>query len=113
MGARKTNPDFSNGVPELLVLRLLSREPMHGYALVSAIRAATGDVLQFGEGSIYPVLHRLEQEGKLASREKDVGGRLRLVYRVTPAGLEQLQKSLATWERVVSAVQMALQGGTS
>lgn len=111
MGARKTNPDFTNGVPELLVLRLLSREPMHGYALVAKISAVTGEALQFGEGSIYPVLHKLEADGKLTARDEAVGGRNRMVYRVTKAGLAQLEESLETWNRVVGAVQLALQGG--
>jgi PadR family transcriptional regulator PadR len=111
MAARKTNPDFTNGIPELLILRLLSRQPIHGYALVARIRAATGEALQFGEGSIYPVLHRLEAEGKLTAQEEEVGGRSRLVYHVTTAGHAQLQESLKSWNRVVSAVQIALQGG--
>lgn len=111
VGTRKTNPDFTTGIPELLVLRLLSRRPMHGYGLVSAIRVATGDALRFGEGCIYPVLHRLEAEGKLRTRDVDVNGRSRLVYEVTPAGMVQLQESLAAWERVVSGVTLALQGG--
>ncbi|MCA9208022.1 MAG: helix-turn-helix transcriptional regulator [Pirellulaceae bacterium] len=111
MGTRKTNPDFTNGVPELLVLRLLSREPMHGYALVAKIKAATGAGLEFGEGSIYPVLHRLESEGKLSARDEQVNGRSRMVYHVTKDGLAQLDASLEKWNRVVSAVQLALQGG--
>src|SRR5437868_2804543 len=58
--ARNSNPDFLNGVPELLVLRLLARRPMYGYQLVRAIEQSSGQVLEFGEGCIYPVLHRLE-----------------------------------------------------
>ena len=58
----KTNPSFLNGVPELLVLQLLDRQPMHGYDLVQAIREATAMKLDFGEGCIYPVLHRLEEQ---------------------------------------------------
>lgn len=111
MASRKTNPDFTNGIPELLILRLLSRQPLHGYALVAQIRMATGEALQFGEGSIYPVLHRLEAEGKLTAQEHEVSGRSRLVYHVTTAGHAQLQASLESWHRVVSAVQIALQGG--
>lgn len=113
MAARKTNPDFTNGVPELLVLRLLSREPMHGYALVAKIKAATGEALKFGEGSIYPILHRLEADGKLLTTEHEAGGRTRLVYRVTKKGLAQLEESMSEWERIVTAVRMALDGNSA
>ena len=65
-----TNPDFLNGVPELLVLQLLTRRPMYGYELVRAIEQSTGQVLEFGEGCIYPVLHRLEKDEFLAARRK-------------------------------------------
>ena len=72
MVRRRTNPDFLNGVPELLILRLLCRQPMHGYELVEAIRLASGEALQFGEGCVYPVLHRLQKQRMLASRRQTV-----------------------------------------
>ena len=59
MRMKHPNPDFLNGVPELLILKLLSRRPMYGYQLVQAIRQATNGTLQFGEGRVYPILHRL------------------------------------------------------
>src|SRR5262245_61792377 len=62
MGVRKANPPFLNGVPELLILDLLSRRAMYGYELVQAIRAASGGSLEFGEGCVYPILHRLETQ---------------------------------------------------
>lgn len=62
---RKSNPPFLNGVPEMLILKLLSRRPMYGYELVQAIRQATNEELQFGEGCVYPILHRLESQGLL------------------------------------------------
>ena len=65
---KKTNPDFLNGVPELLILQLLERRPLHGYDLVQAIHDASGRKLDFGEGCIYPVLHRLEAQKLLSSR---------------------------------------------
>jgi PadR family transcriptional regulator PadR len=108
---RKTNPDFLNGVPELLILRLLDQRPMHGYDLVQAIRDASGMKLDFGEGCIYPVLHRLEEQKILSSERKLVGGRNRIVYRVTKHGQKRLAQSLATWKEVVAAVNTVLQGG--
>jgi PadR family transcriptional regulator PadR len=109
---KKTNPDFLNGVPELLILQLLDRQPMHGYDLVQAIHDASGMTLDFGEGCIYPVLHRLEEQKLLSSKREQVGGRNRIVYRVTKHGQKKLAHSLATWKEVVAAVNTVLQGGT-
>ncbi len=108
---RSTNPDFLNGVPELVVLELLARRPMYGYELVQAIQAESSGVLAFGEGCIYPLLHKLEASGDLASRRMEVGGRSRVVYRVTPRGAKQFAESAAKWAAVVNAVGNILQGG--
>jgi PadR family transcriptional regulator PadR len=109
MTTRKDN-DFLNGVPELLVLRLLDRRPMHGYELVQSIRLASADVLAFGEGCVYPLLHRLEAGGFLAAGRADVGGRTRVVYQVTPAGRARLGAAAARWEQVADAVGRILEG---
>jgi len=111
MTKRRTNPDFLNGVPELLILELLSRRPMYGYALVQAIKEESHGALEFGEGCIYPLLHKLEENGDLASRRIDVGGRSRVVYRVTPKGSKQRAVALAQWSEVAAAVGRVLQGG--
>lgn len=111
MATRKTNPDFINGVPELVVLDLLSRRAMYGYELVQAIRDESGGGLEFGEGCIYPLLHKLEDRGDLAARRVDVGGRSRVVYRVTPKGIKQLSASVEQWSAVAAAVGRILQGG--
>jgi len=110
MTIKKTNPDFLNGVPELLVLQLLDRRPMHGYDLVQAIREASGMKLDFGEGCIYPVLHRLEAQKLLASKRTLVGGRNRIIYRVTKPGQRRLAESLASWRDIVAAVSTVLEG---
>ncbi|HXT60218.1 MAG TPA: helix-turn-helix transcriptional regulator [Pirellulales bacterium] len=111
MSMKKTNPDFLNGVPELLVLQLLDRRPMHGYDLVQAIREASGMKLDFGEGCIYPVLHRLERQKLVFSRRETVGGRNRIIYRLSKSGQSRLAESAATWKDVVAAVSRVLQGG--
>jgi PadR family transcriptional regulator PadR len=74
MALRKSNPPFLNGVPELLLLELLARRPMYGYQLVQAIKLATDGHLEFGEGCIYPILHRLESQGVLKSARENVAG---------------------------------------
>jgi PadR family transcriptional regulator, regulatory protein PadR len=112
MPPRKTNPDYLNGVPELLMLHLLAQRPMHGYDLVQAIRSASAEGLQFGEGCVYPLLHRLEHEGVLAARREEVAGRERVVYRVTAAGRRRLDQSRGRWQQVVTAIALVLQGST-
>jgi PadR family transcriptional regulator PadR len=111
MTRRRTNPDFLNGVPELVVLELVERRPMYGYEIVQAIVDQSGGTLEFGEGCIYPLLHKLEERGDLASRRVEVGGRSRIVYRITPQGTKQRAASAAQWSEVAAAVGRILQGG--
>jgi len=108
---KRTNPDFLNGVPELLILQLLSSQPMYGYELVQAIRNRSQEALKFGEGSIYPILHRLEAEGSLVSREDLVNGRQRVVYKTTPSGEKNLKETVCKWRTVVNSVNLILHGG--
>jgi PadR family transcriptional regulator PadR len=111
MSTTRRDTDFLNGVPELLLLRLLARQPMHGYDLVQGIRLATGGVLAFGEGCVYPILHRLEADGLILGTREPVGGRTRVVYRLAPAGRKRLAAATGRWEQVVAAVTGALRGG--
>jgi PadR family transcriptional regulator PadR len=111
MRKKRANPDFLNGVPELLILSLLARRPMYGYELVQAIRGATSGTLEFGEGCVYPVLHRLEADGMLAGKRETVAGRSRIVYRVTAKGSKQLASTVTAWQQIVRAVNHVLQGG--
>jgi len=111
MSKTRSNPDFLNGVPELVVLKLLSRRPMYGYELVRAIEADSAQSLAFGEGCIYPVLHKLEKDGLVVAKRENVGGRERVVYRVTRPGTSRLAKSVAAWEQVVAGVSKILAGG--
>lgn len=111
MNPRKTNPPFLNGVPEMLILELLARRPMYGYELVQAIRAATGGQLEFGEGCVYPILHRLESQAVLEAARQPAGGRVRVVYRLLPKGKAQLARSVSTWQQVVAAVNLVFEGG--
>ncbi len=106
--AKQTNPDFLNGVPELVVLQLLSRRPMYGYELLRAIERASGEVLEFGEGCIYPILHRLEKDGHLTSSRQLVGGRNRVVYRILPSGRKRLRGRVAAWHSAAAAINQVL-----
>jgi PadR family transcriptional regulator PadR len=111
MKTKRTNPDFLNGVPELLILSLLSRRAMYGYELVQAIRLSTDEKLEFGEGCVYPILHRLEADGLLGSKRETVGGRSRVIYRITAKGMKRLSSATIAWQQIVQAINHALQGG--
>ena len=111
MPARETNPNFMNGVPELLILRLLEQEEMYGYEIVQAIRSRTDSVIAVGEGVVYPVLHGLERDGALKSRRKTINGRSRIYYSVTAAGSNRLADLSGAWTNLATAIQKMLMGG--
>jgi PadR family transcriptional regulator PadR len=111
MPGRETNPNFMNGVPELLILRLLQQEEMYGYEIVQAIRSGTDAVIAVGEGVVYPVLHGLERDGALKSRRKTVNGRSRIYYSVTRAGSRRLVDLSKDWSNLTGAIQKMLKGG--
>ena len=111
MMTRATNPSFLNGVPELLVLRLLDEQEMYGYEIVQAIRSRTGEVITAGEGVVYPVLHALERDGAVRSKRRAVSGRSRVYYSLTPAGMRRLEEMSGVWTRVANAVHGMLKGG--
>jgi PadR family transcriptional regulator len=108
---RDSNPSFMNGVPELLILRLIREREMYGYELVQAIRDRSRETITIGEGVVYPVLHALEHDGALASRRKSVKGRSRVYYTLTAAGLQRLDELTGTWTRLTDAVRTMLVGG--
>ena len=105
---KKTNPSFLNGVPELLVLRLLSRREMYGYEIVRAIQAETKEIFSFGEGCIYPYLHYLEKEKLVNSRRQQVEGRSRNYYQLTRRGEKRFEELSAEWNRVATGVSLLM-----
>jgi PadR family transcriptional regulator, regulatory protein PadR len=111
MAARETNPNFMNGVSELLILRLLQQEEMYGYEIVQAIRNRTDAVIAVGEGVVYPVLHALERDGALRSRRKTVNSRSRIYYSVTARGSHRLADLSEAWTHLTAAIQKMLTGG--
>lgn len=98
------NPDFMNGIPELLILRLLEGREMYGYELVQEIRAATAGAISLGEGVVYPELHALERAGALKSRRKKINGRTRVYYTVTNNGTKRLLRLVEQWARISDAI---------
>ncbi len=109
MKPKKTNPNFLNGVPELLILKLLSRKEMYGYEIVKEIHITSEEILSFGEGCIYPVLHSLEKNGFLKSRRKVINGRNRLYYKATRSGVKKLDEMYGNWGKTVRGIGLLLE----
>jgi PadR family transcriptional regulator, regulatory protein PadR len=101
--------DRLQGTLELLILRLLRREPMHGWGIAQLIQLQSKDVLQINQGSLYPALHRLEERGWIVAEwgASDNNRRARF-YRLTAAGKRQLAEETASWEAFVLAVSRVL-----
>jgi PadR family transcriptional regulator PadR len=98
-----------SGVPELLVLRILSRGELYGYELVKTIRTATAQSISLGEGVVYPALYALEQRGALKAKRKVVKGRSRVYYTITPKGLRRLEDLTSEWQRITNGISTALE----
>jgi transcriptional regulator len=102
--------DLLQGTLDLLVLKTIARDPLHGWAIAKRIQTLSGDVLAVGQGSLYPALHRLEQQGWIDAKWKDSDlGRPSKVYSLTREGRKQLQRELETWDRLSSAVRLLIQ----
>ena len=102
--------DSLQGSLDLLVLKILSRRPrLHGYAIMSAIKDWSGEVLRAEEGSLYPALHRMEEAGWIRAEwiTKDTGRRAR-IYELTVGGKKQLAAEESRWQAVTSAVNRVL-----
>lgn len=103
-------PDTLQGSLDLLILKILSRRaPLHGYALMTAIIESSGEVLRVEEGSIYPALHRLEEQGWLKATwvTKESGRRSR-VYQLSAAGRKRLPVEEERWTAVSAAIHQVL-----
>jgi PadR family transcriptional regulator, regulatory protein PadR len=99
-----------SGVPELLVLRLLSAQEMYGYELARAIRESTRQAISLGEGVLYPALHAMERRGFVRARRRSVSGRTRVYYAITPRGNRRLGELSGKWRRIASGVRAVLEG---
>jgi PadR family transcriptional regulator PadR len=99
--------DLVQGTLDLLILKTISLEPMHGWAIAKRIQQISEDVLRVQQGSLYPALHRLEQQAWIAATwgESETGRKAKL-YALTRAGREQLEKELASWDRLSHAINL-------
>lgn len=105
-------PDLLPGTLDLLILRTLATGPMHGWGISQRIQQVSGDVLQVNQGSLYPALHRLEQQGWIeAEWGSSDNNRQAKFYQLTREGRKQLSEETRNWERLSSAVARVLAGG--
>ncbi len=105
----KPNVELLQGTLDLLILKTLSWGPAHGNAVARWIEQLTGEVLQIGEGSLYPAVHRLEERGWVESEWRlSEHNRRAKFYRLTARGRQQLRAETATWTQFVEAVAKVL-----
>jgi PadR family transcriptional regulator, regulatory protein PadR len=101
--------DLVQGTLDVLLLKILALEPLHGWAISQRLKQISAEVLQVTDGSLYPALHKLEQEGWITAKWKtsDLGRRAKF-YSLTRLGRRQLQKESANWERLSSAISAVI-----
>jgi PadR family transcriptional regulator, regulatory protein PadR len=97
--------DLVQGTLDLLLLKILALEPLHGWAISLRLKSISGDVLQVSEGSLYPALHKLEQEGWITAEWRpSENNRRAKFYSLTRLGRKQLEKEAANWDRLSAAI---------
>src|SRR5215217_73991 len=98
-------PDLVQGTLDLLILKLLALEPLHGWAISRRLRQVSDEVLQVSDGSLYPALHKLEQEGWIKAEWKPTENNRRAkFYALTRLGRKELEKEAANWRRLSAAI---------
>jgi PadR family transcriptional regulator PadR len=97
--------DLMQGTLDLLVLKILALQPLHGFALSQRLKQASSDVLQVSDGSLYPSLHKLEQQGWICAEWKPTENNRRAkFYSLTTLGRRHLVEEAASWERISAAI---------
>ena len=106
---RRPTPDILQGTLDLLILRTLQAEPMHGWAISERIQQISQDVLQVNQGSLYPALHRLEHRDWIEAEwgVSELGRRAKF-YRLTAAGRRRLAVEASEWERMTTAIDRVM-----
>jgi transcriptional regulator len=101
--------DLIQGTLDLLILRTVALEPTHGWAIAKRIQQMSRDVLQISQGSLYPALHRLEQQGWVRAQPGQTAtGREAKFYALTAAGRKQLARELESWDRLSTAIGLVV-----
>lgn len=107
----KEKPDLLQGTLDLLILKALQLEPMHGFGISVRIRQMSDEVLQVEQGSLYPALYRLEDQGWISAEWGiSENNRKARFYKLTAAGRKQLNAETENWERISTAINLVLKG---
>ena len=107
---KREKSDLLQGTLDLLILRTLASGDMHGWGIAQRLQQLSQDVLQVNQGSLYPALYRLEQQGWIESAWGDSDNNRRAkYYRLTKSGRKQLAEETSSWERITAAVARVLQ----
>jgi len=102
--------DLVQGTLDLLILKTVALEPMHGWAIAKRIQQLSNEVLQVQQGSLYPALHRLEQQGWITAKwDASETGRQAKFYSLTSSGRAQMEKESANWSRLSAAINLIVQ----
>jgi len=102
--------DLVQGTLDLLILKTLALETMHGWGIAQRIRQVSGEVLQVNQGALYPALHRLEQSGWIKAKwGESENNRRAKFYSLTPAGRKYLEREQANWQRLSTAIGLVLE----
>ncbi len=101
--------ELLQGTLDLLILKVVALEPLHGYGIAQRLQQISREALKIRQGSLYPALYRLEKRGALRSTWKTVGGREAKFYHLTAAGQRQLATETEGWERLTAAVRLVLE----
>jgi len=110
MGSSLTRPtDLVQGTLDLLILRTIAAEPLHGWAIAQRIQVLSKDVLQVNQGSLYPALQRLERQGWItADWGMSENNRRARFYRLTTPGRKRLEQERADWDRLSTAISLVM-----
>jgi PadR family transcriptional regulator PadR len=105
----KAKKDLFPGALEMLILRTLRQQPLHGYALVQHIKRTSNDLLQIEEGSLYPALQRMLKDGRVKAHwGVSASGRRVRIYELTPAGNKHLDREVSSFERMLEGIRLVL-----
>ena len=102
---------YISGSSQMLVLTILSEKPYYGYELIKTLKQRSNDTFDMKEGTLYPILHKLENSGLVSSSDQEVSGRVRKVYVITEKGQKALAKEKQEWTEFSAAVNQVLTFG--
>lgn len=107
---QRSDGELVQGTLDMLVLKTLSRGPMHGYGIAQSIQQVSAEVLRVEEGSLYPALHRLELDGMVESEwGQSANNRRAKYYRLTALGRKQMQAQAGNWKRLAEAIARVME----